>query len=899
MARRPLSLQRAKSGLPHARPIGLIVVVLVWCIVHTHVVFAGVAPMREAAALDAVAKTCDPVEGYLIADGRDYRGVVNVTVSGYGCQKWTSQTPWTHDTEIDAAAGIGDHNYCRNPSGASGPMCYTTNPSVRYERCDVGDPCDYATVGQSITYAPPSGSSLVAESTNNYVAATCFPSPCSMYYALDGSTPTAATGTKYTQPIVLSTNTTITTLAVFSDGSVTYAQGRYIVEEAAKAPAGVAFYPSTAYMYTAPVLVSISGLAEDDEVLLFVNDEVVATEYRGPFWITSSSTVTAAVNGRIIQATYTIDFTPPEVTVYPASGAFLGGVRMLVQQVVYATFYTSINGSAYAKLSEELLLTITTPGTHNVSVKAVYLGDASSVTARQYVVTAATRPTISPDASTVHYRPVNVTCVDPTSLLLPLTSQSLNGESAAAVVSSYVYLDTPGFYSVSCSYVDSLAAVHLSSIVLQLQPQALPLPTFSPACGESFSGVPLSLHFALTLPNYSTTYDASRFDVETGSSANAVVDFVVREGDVAYSYGVRFPTAVSGVASFTFNVRALSTDPMESSSAAATCTYHVVEQGRHTTPMFAAQPTCYSWDVTGDVVIDDACATLVTQQVAQCLYFYNTDNITVRSLGPYVGMYVSGLDSSLVAPYAARLGACLNSSAVMVEDVRDESSGLIQLATSWRLADGADINADGSNQSTVTGNPFLVEVRGINMNKGIYKFVPSGTSCRSIGIDALLSGEGSAALDELATMEYLPLLFVVDTAGVYKLCVEMDTDSVYAVPSTSNLTVTVGAWPTVTMAAPCGGAVDSVQSSAAIAVSAVTAPSFAFSDYRYALYHSGAWQGAGVQASGGAVTLPAVSAARPYGVVGRHAECDGSGASSHVRLLTSAARPRRTSSTRS
>ena len=34
--------------------------------------------------------------------------------------------------------GIGDHNYCRNPE-ASEPFvwCYTMDPVVRWERCDV------------------------------------------------------------------------------------------------------------------------------------------------------------------------------------------------------------------------------------------------------------------------------------------------------------------------------------------------------------------------------------------------------------------------------------------------------------------------------------------------------------------------------------------------------------------------------------------------------------------------------------------------------------------------------------------------------------------------------------------------------------------------------------------
>mmetsp|Transcript_32753 Transcript_32753/g.96862 ORF Transcript_32753/g.96862 Transcript_32753/m.96862 type:complete len:261 (-) Transcript_32753:525-1307(-) len=56
--------------------------------------------------------------------------------------------PWHHTmTVFDYPdAGLGGHNYCRNPTGReSGPWCYTTDyPEVEWEECDVGQPekCD-------------------------------------------------------------------------------------------------------------------------------------------------------------------------------------------------------------------------------------------------------------------------------------------------------------------------------------------------------------------------------------------------------------------------------------------------------------------------------------------------------------------------------------------------------------------------------------------------------------------------------------------------------------------------------------------------------------------------------------------------------------------------------------
>ena len=64
--------------------------------------------------------------------GTDSSGTANKTQSGIGCQRWASNTPHNGNFENQ------QENYCRNPdSSAGGPWCYTTNPSVRWEFCDI------------------------------------------------------------------------------------------------------------------------------------------------------------------------------------------------------------------------------------------------------------------------------------------------------------------------------------------------------------------------------------------------------------------------------------------------------------------------------------------------------------------------------------------------------------------------------------------------------------------------------------------------------------------------------------------------------------------------------------------------------------------------------------------
>ena len=71
---------------------------------------------------------------------KDYRGFLNVTKKGFECQKWTEQTPNAHTRtpERYPDAGLGDHNYCRNPDGRSGgAYCYVNSAETDRDYCDV------------------------------------------------------------------------------------------------------------------------------------------------------------------------------------------------------------------------------------------------------------------------------------------------------------------------------------------------------------------------------------------------------------------------------------------------------------------------------------------------------------------------------------------------------------------------------------------------------------------------------------------------------------------------------------------------------------------------------------------------------------------------------------------
>ena len=71
----------------------------------------------------------------------DYRGVVNTTVSGRTCKKWslTPTRPYrnSHTHEDKPYRGL-HQNFCRRPNfGAGTVWCYTTDPSMEKEACSI------------------------------------------------------------------------------------------------------------------------------------------------------------------------------------------------------------------------------------------------------------------------------------------------------------------------------------------------------------------------------------------------------------------------------------------------------------------------------------------------------------------------------------------------------------------------------------------------------------------------------------------------------------------------------------------------------------------------------------------------------------------------------------------
>ncbi|XP_037346167.2 hepatocyte growth factor-like protein isoform X1 [Pungitius pungitius] len=74
----------------------------------------------------------------ITCNGEDYRGQVDHTVSGRECQRWDQQYPQQHIYQPEKYPDKSlDDNYCRNPDASPVPWCYTTDPEVERENCEI------------------------------------------------------------------------------------------------------------------------------------------------------------------------------------------------------------------------------------------------------------------------------------------------------------------------------------------------------------------------------------------------------------------------------------------------------------------------------------------------------------------------------------------------------------------------------------------------------------------------------------------------------------------------------------------------------------------------------------------------------------------------------------------
>ena len=101
----------------------------------TALIFLSMLNLIWCAEIDMISADQNKVNcQHRSTSGRDYRGRANTTETGIPCQMWSDTQP--HDHQF---THVGDHNFCRNPTGSQNTRvwCYTSDPSIEGETCSV------------------------------------------------------------------------------------------------------------------------------------------------------------------------------------------------------------------------------------------------------------------------------------------------------------------------------------------------------------------------------------------------------------------------------------------------------------------------------------------------------------------------------------------------------------------------------------------------------------------------------------------------------------------------------------------------------------------------------------------------------------------------------------------
>ncbi|ESL10859.1 hypothetical protein TRSC58_01401 [Trypanosoma rangeli SC58] len=708
--------------------------------------------------------TCDPVEGYYVLNGEDYRGHVNVTEMGISCQKWSEQRPHLHDTPVSSSlTGVGDHNYCRNPNGLERPGCFTMNPFVRYQFCVVGPPCSWPPPAAVLQFEPPSGTHL---RSNQPVKIVCYPRPCQIYYTLDGSVPTSASASLYSRPIVLTGNATVKVVSFLAARKILRGAAVYTLPPPS-APTSAYFSPLPSEVFHGPVLVLLKGLKVNDRALIFKNEALRGSLYEGPFWLNESTNVTAVINGEhIARASYVFTTTGIPVEMYPVSGKYIGGVSCLVYQAdSKASYAISVNNSVWQPLTEFAFI-MDTVGTTLVGVRSTSLGGLMNVAWRRYEVVEAVPPLLLPAPDVVYTRPIRVTCKDPMGRALALEEGNKEEFTFA------IHLDAPGRFSINCTYVDDLHHARVLHAVYELQSTPLPRPLLLPTCGRSFPMTPLLLvPTILPPPEAVDKWDSSRLRLQA-SSTGAILQRLLG----GHSYLLR--VTQTRVTNVTVTLLTSSSSPLEADSPPLICQYEVLPLGSSATPWFVGRPE--REDHPGWVSV-------LLKQLASCLSFGTGELIFAETIGPFVMIQLQRLPTSLRMEYYTRTGDCLRGG--LLADLRNETSGLMQLARWWT----AQTTSSSLDFATGIGIPVVVE--GWGLDSGEFHLVRQEFPCNDLGIRHI----ARKALNLFSVQ----LLFLVDSPGSYKLCTSLN-NALYMVPSDGPLIVNPSQLP-VLHPTPCGG----------------------------------------------------------------------------------------------
>ncbi len=232
-----------------------------------------------------------------------------------------------------------------------------------------------------------------------------------IYYTIDGTTPTASSAV-YTAPIAVASSQTLQAIATASGNSTSaVATASYTIDQ--PATANLAFSPATGTYAVAQTVIISDSTA--NATIYYTIDGTTPTAssavYSAPIAVASSQTLQAIATASghstsaVATASYTIDLLATATPAFfPATGTYATAQTVTISDsTAGATIYYTTNGTAPTIASAVYTGTIAVSATETIEAMATASGNSTSaVTTASYTIDllATATPTFSPAAGT-------------------------------------------------------------------------------------------------------------------------------------------------------------------------------------------------------------------------------------------------------------------------------------------------------------------------------------------------------------------------------------------------------------------------------------------------------------------------------------------------------------------